>query len=436
MDLYAPLAYAKSLDPSTISAAPPVPPLALPHDQPYLGPPKPPGSDIPNSSVPNQEEPAQTSEKHSGAQELPKSESVWDKLYDFDVKLIDVVSSGPDALYRFSITTNLSEYRQQSATAERSHEDFARLHSYYLKSYPDCIIPVLPPSRTTVINPDQESKKTSVAISEWLKAIAGHPVLVRDEGTILFFTDKNAFYPPAKSSTHTNPNWGSKFKALVSITPRDVDLSYENAKRDVTELESELLAMRKNMEKVVKCRKALAASYIDLSTKLTTFGSAELNQQLANIYNKVGKRLQYAAEINVNHADAEYSTVIDFSNDCINSCQAVQSAFNHRLRVLTLYDSACRATEKQNRKMEKMKGSSSLRQEKVNNALEKHDELLNEESALRAQFKSMSESLRRDFTRSERLRLSAVDSMMDEYIRVQLEWHRKEKENVWDGAVA
>lgn len=104
MDLYAPLAYAKSLDPSTISAAPPVPPLALPHDQPYLGPPKRPGSDIPNSSVPNQEEPAQTSEKHSGAQELPKSESVWDKLYDFDVKLIDVVSSGPDALYRFSIT--------------------------------------------------------------------------------------------------------------------------------------------------------------------------------------------------------------------------------------------------------------------------------------------------------------------------------------------
>ncbi|KAJ1517684.1 hypothetical protein HMI54_004679 [Coelomomyces lativittatus] len=131
-------------------------------------------------------------------------------------------------------------------------------------------------------------------------------------------------------------------------------------------------------------------------------------------------------------AAAEGSTMKNGLVVLSNTCSNYQQALEKRYYALTLYDEACRNTEKQKRVMERLRLSNqSLTSDKVTSSVEELESKHAIESKYRIHFKLASEFILRDQVNIEKNWVEDMDNLMNEWSRVYFEFEKKRASEVW-----
>lgn len=349
--------------------------------------------------------------------------------YAFVVTITGARFAGTSLLFRFKGETNLACYPTPKMDCERSFQDFEKLSLHLLKYHPYNILPGLPPLAT------KADTKTKSIMEKFLKRLTLHPLLVRDSTFISFMTSSAEFHPFVPTDADVllpAPSWSSKLKSYVMSKPKDIDIHLEQANQKTAEQMYCLKAMQKVLDKLTSSHKALANAYLDFSTKLQGLSTAETDPYLTGKWNDFGKRMQTASQIYNEHAAAEHFVMKDVLLTSLNYCNNLQQALGHRLQVLSLYDDACRDTERQKRHMERLKlTSQSLSANKVTSSVEKLESKHIVEGKCRSHFKMASEYILRDMVPMVAAWEEDMDAWMAEWSLVETEYERKVALNVW-----
>ncbi|KAL2914569.1 hypothetical protein HK105_205920 [Polyrhizophydium stewartii] len=373
-----------------------------------------------------------------------------------------------DVAVAVSMTTNLPQYARHTCSPTRSLAEFDRLHLHLMRTVPSCIAPAAPPRSAS-------HELVLAAADAFLRRIAAHPVLRVADATRAFFESEFVFVPPALDPTAhgaASPSAAASALALApsggvsppsaaataaaiaagiaaphqipsaspaaarrsrtslfsfgssSSSPKEVDIYFENARKDVDACETHVSAMGRINEKICNIARDLAKSSADVSSRLASM-SLDKPPALAVPLRKMSKC--FAAQDQITASEVSYRSTI-FNDKCLLLLRAnmgAQWSLDSRTGALTSYEAACKATQKKVQTIERLRASSSIRQDKVDAALDELAEAKRVEADCRETFKHASDELRKEFDRHRAERADDMEAMLDEYVRRQIDANRQ-----------
>ncbi|KAJ3210275.1 Vacuolar protein sorting-associated protein 17 [Dinochytrium kinnereticum] len=287
--------------------------------------------------------------------------------------------------------TDIPTYSRPKYSITRTHAELERLTSYIQNHFPELISPI-PPAKTLEITTYVK------AVDLFLKRVAENGALRESEGVRLFFDSEFQFTPPA-------PPPGSKrtsvFNLFAVAAPKvqEVDPFFDNAKAEATGVEANMAVVAKSVEKAGKVERAYATTCVDVCSRLLNLGDEE-PEQISSSLKKLAKHFQLL--------ETAYSS---------------QVALNNRVNVLSDYEASCKSTQRKIQVIEKLKASSSIRQDKVDSALEDLTEAKRTEATNRELLKKMGENVKAEYQLYSKRHNEDLLQQLNEYVARQLHYN-------------
>lgn len=303
--------------------------------------------------------------------------------------------------FKFEVTTNLKHFKRPNYVKQRTYAEFERLRAHLVVTYPQAITPPLPPQFSNALTAEENERRVKTSINRFLTRVGVHNALKKDDELRAFVESEFPFQPPNKvkfkssvgslrakfsrivpsgsnSGTSSPRSTGSSAsqQSLVggSLALDDEDVAFERMKKDGQHNEALGVACSKGLGNIVKARKGISFGYVDIAAKLSAMGGAEYNVSWANGLRKFCKCLQSMSELKLEQASSENAILGDIFDMQIRTAKAVQEAVSTRASLKLEQDNLVRATEKKRRDLEKMKGASAIRSDRVDDALEDLEE--------------------------------------------------------------
>ncbi|PKK69718.1 hypothetical protein RhiirC2_850491 [Rhizophagus irregularis] len=332
-----------------------------------------------------------------------------------------------DPVFKFKAITNLPRYKNSSyPLIERSHAEFERLFNTLTYSNPECIVPALPFSSSSYQATEDDERRIKHSMQQWVNRVAMNPVLCHDEELRSFIETDFAFIPATKPRKRT-----SSFKLKFTPDIRDEDKALVHAKSTAHILEGHFLNIAKTIQKLAGYRKGLAAFNYDLGTKSIAMGTVENHPPLSNGLRKFGKTLQIISERQKLQAISEAATLGDFFSYYAINSHVVQETLANRLRIISEHDDAVKTTISKRRYIERLKSSTNIKSDKVNEALEDLDYATSYEQNLDARVKNVTKNLHTELKIYEENRAQDFFSAVKEYVKKQILFE-KQQLNEWE----
>eukprot|EP00842_Homolaphlyctis_polyrhiza_P002466 jgi/Hompol1/321/HPOL_003959-RA len=328
--------------------------------------------------------PAATTDEAELAEPQPSAEP---RFLNASIQLVRPTENGEDIVATIAVSTNLPEYSRSSFTTSRTLAEFDRLHLHLTRSRPECIAPAAPPKSTNLLF----LRKT---LGRFLVRISQNPVLRVDEATRTFFE--------------------STFQSLFSFvssssSSKEIDVYFENAKLEIGTIEAYYSAVGRINERI-----DLGRSSLEVSSKLGSLG-LEKPAALVVQLRKISKG--FAAEDDVLTQEAQYRQGV-LNDQCLLLLRAnmgARESMNYRMEALAEYDASCKVTQRKVQAIERLRMSSSIRQDKVDAALDDLAETKRVEAECRDTFKRLSDMLRKEYNIHRVQRTDDVADMLDEH---------------------
>ncbi|RHZ79311.1 hypothetical protein Glove_149g43 [Diversispora epigaea] len=352
-----------------------------------------------------------------------------DEGYYLKITITALDKSRRDPLFKFKVLSNLPRFRNSSYhQVERSYVEFERLYNSLTYSNPECIVPALPFATTSYQTIEDEERKIKYTMQLWLNRVSMNPVLCHDEELRSFIETNFAFIPTIRPRKRTG-----NFRFKFSSDSRDDDLKLVQAKSLAHSLEGHFLDIAKITQKLGKSRKALAQYNAEFGGKSLAMGTVERHPPLSNGLRKLGKTLQIISELQQAQATTEIAAIGDFFGYYAVNALVVRETLNNRLRIMSEHDNAVKTTISRRRYIERLKSSTNIKSEKVDEALEELDEAKNYEQTLDARAKRVTSNLHSELKIYEENRFHDFIGAMREYVKKQITFEKqqlKEWENL------
>ncbi|KAJ3106837.1 Vacuolar protein sorting-associated protein 17 [Phlyctochytrium planicorne] len=314
---------------------------------------------------------------------------------------------------QISAMTNIPTYGRTKYNITRSHAELERLSGHIQSRYPEYISPI-PPSKTL------EVTLYVKAVEVFLQRIASNRTLRESDGVRLFFDSEFQYTPPVVQA----PKQKSVFNLFGSVATKapEIDPFFDHAKNEAAGIETNMSTVAKTVEKAGKAEKAYASACLDVCARLVTVADEEPEPISSNL-KKLSKHFQLMES--GYSSQAAYSLAI-FNQYCdyhARSAQAATYSLNNRANALVDYDAACKATAKKLQTIEKLKASSSIRQDKVELALEELSEAKHNESVSRELVKKLGENVKYEYQLYSKRHQEDLTQQLDEYVARQLHYN-------------
>lgn len=99
----------------------------------------------------------------------------------------------------------------------RTHGEFAKLADHLIATYPECIIPAVPPSVTSYgAGSEEDERITRDAMQHWFNIVLAKPPIVPDD-EVRYFIESDFGYSPMVDKG--NPTSGLKRRAIKAQGP-------------------------------------------------------------------------------------------------------------------------------------------------------------------------------------------------------------------------
>ncbi|KAI0971509.1 Vps5 C terminal like-domain-containing protein [Xylaria arbuscula] len=303
--------------------------------------------------------------------------------YKLQAKITGLERTGKkDPVLRFDVHTNIPKFRTtQFRDVRRLHSEFIKLAAHLISANPNAIVPAVPPSLTSAgAGTDEDENRVKGLIQRWFSYVCSNEVLMMDDEMVLFVESDFGYSPMIKRK---QPATGVRRKVLKQFAPPPDDTPELAEARPIVKLFylGSMDAGHK-VDRLVKSRRGLGLSESDFGVKIGAMSVQEPHQGLANAYRKLGKIIQTVGDCHAAQATAEATTLGDSFQYHSQDAFIVKETLTNRQLLIREFLQAQDNTRSKTNAADRLKASSSVRREKVDEAIASLDEARNTENEL------------------------------------------------------
>ncbi|KAF2734771.1 vacuolar protein sorting-associated protein-like protein vps17 [Polyplosphaeria fusca] len=346
--------------------------------------------------------------------------------YKLQAKVTGLERTGrKDPILKFDVYTNLPKFRTtQFRDVRRLHSEFIKLGEHLIGAIPEAFVPAVPPAVTSAgVGTDEDEVRVKASIQRWLNVVCSNDVLIRDE-EMVFFVESDFGYSPVVR--RKQPATGVRRKMIKQFAPPPDDTPELAAARPIVKaFYLGTMDTGQKIEKVVKSRRSLGLSEADLGVKIAAMHVQETHPGLSAAYRKLGKVIQATGDFHAAQGTAEATTLGDPLNYYSSDAFIVKETLTNRHILLRDLLAAQASTRSKLTAADRLKASSSVKRDKVDEAIAALDEARSHETYLLQKSQRVTANLlqeqRKWFTRSAADMRAAVR----EYVVRQIEAERR-----------
>ncbi|GAA5847878.1 hypothetical protein JCM9279_006681 [Rhodotorula babjevae] len=311
------------------------------------------------------------------------------------VRILGLERNKRDLYVKFNVETNLPNFHHSSYRAvSRSYTEFTSLVSALAVTCPQSIVPALPISQTSAAADDEDDRLIKTAFQRWVVRLTGDPAVIRDDETRSFVESDFGYTPRARKKSSAT----SMF-SRASRLPGELDDPLTAAKVSMSRLETSFNDASKVLDKVSKKRREAATSVSELGDHLETFAMAEPYAPLAGGFKRLARTMKVDADLLAAQSTNEQVTLGDVFFYQSANAKSAKDTLSGRDAVVEEHRRAVKSSIAKRREIEKLRSSSSLKADRVSEALEELDEAQRYEETLGRRLQGISTNLQPSLTR-------------------------------------
>ncbi|KAL5342878.1 Vps5 C terminal like-domain-containing protein [Aspergillus crustosus] len=304
-------------------------------------------------------------------------------VYKIQAKITGLERTGKkDPILRFDVHTNIPKFRTtQYRDVRRTHTEFTKLADHLISANPEALVPAVPPPLTPAgAGTDEDEFRVKSSLQRWLNVILSNEVLIQDD-EIVFFVESDFGYSPVVRMKQ--PATGVRRKVLKQFAPPPDDTpELQNARPVVKMFYLASMDAGHKVDRVVKARRGLGLAESEFGVKIGALHVQETHPGLSNAYRKLGKVIQTVGDYHAVQATAEATTLGDPLSYHSSDALIVKETLTNRHILLRELLQAQQATRSKRAAADRLKVSSSVRTDKVDEAINALDEAQNHEDYL------------------------------------------------------
>ncbi|TPX35551.1 hypothetical protein SmJEL517_g02064 [Synchytrium microbalum] len=334
--------------------------------------------------------------------------------YEMSMHCSTVSVQPKEVTYQITATTNIPSYKRNRYNFSRSHSEIERLASAFQVVFPEVIVPAPAPRSL-------DGSFMAETVNRFLDRVSRHPLLRTAECLQMFIESQFEYVPTQTSTLKKGSSSTFRFGKPITSTTRD-DPFFEFARSETAGVELHITNMLKaNGDKIVKFEREQAKASGEVGQRLVGL-VGESGDPLGSVLRRMAKCFQVSE-------DATYAanTFNDAITHGIRSTDSAQSTLQNRINALNLYTESCKSTSKKVQALEKLKAGSSIRQDKVDAALEELNEAKKVEASHRELLKRLTDSIRGEYELYDRQFQSDMEIYLKVYAERQLDFARQMK---------
>ncbi|RAQ53263.1 vacuolar protein sorting-associated protein vps17 [Aspergillus flavus] len=278
--------------------------------------------------------------------------------------------------------TNLPKFRTtQYRDVRRTHAEFTKLAEHLMSANPEAMVPAVPPPLTPAgAGTEEDEIRVKASMQKWLNTVLGNEVLMQDDEVVLFVESDFGYSPVVRMK---QPATGMRRKVLKQFAPPPDDTpELQNARPVVKMFYLGSMDASHKVDRVVKGRRGLGLAESDFGVKLGQMHVQETHPGLANAYRKLGKVIQTVGDYHAVQATAEATTIGEPLNYHSSDAFIVKETLTNRHILLRDLIQAQQVTRSKRAAADRLKVSSSVRPDKVDEAINALDEAQSHEDYL------------------------------------------------------
>ncbi|KAI9885179.1 MAG: Ribosome-releasing factor 2, mitochondrial [Watsoniomyces obsoletus] len=346
--------------------------------------------------------------------------------YKLQAKITGLERTGrKDLILRFDVHTNLPKFRTtQFRDVRRTHSEFIKLAEHLISSNPEAFVPAVPPPVTAAgAGTDEDEARVKALMQRWLNYVCSNEVLVRDDEMVLFVESDFGYSPVVRMK---QPATGVRRKVIKQFAPPPDDTPELQSARPTVKL-FYLCAMEtgQKIDKVVKARRSLGLVESDLGVKLGSMSMQETHPGLATAYRKLGKIIQTTGDYHAAQGTAEATTLGDPMQYHSADAFIVKETLTNRHILLRELLQAQQTTRSRLSAADRLKASSSVKREKVDEAIAALEEARTHETYLAQRTQRVTSNLLQERRRWFARTAADVRTSIREYVLRQIESERR-----------
>ncbi|KAB8264095.1 hypothetical protein BDV32DRAFT_92370 [Aspergillus pseudonomiae] len=304
-------------------------------------------------------------------------------LYKVQAKITSLERTGKkDPILRFDVHTNIPKFRTtQYRDVRRTHAEFTKLAEHLMSANPEAMVPAVPPPLTPAgAGTEEDEIRVKASMQKWLNTVLGNEVLMQDDEVVLFVESDFGYSPVVRMK---QPATGMRRKVLKQFAPPPDDTpELQNARPVVKMFYLGSMDASHKVDRVVKGRRGLGLAESDFGVKLGQMHVQETHPGLANAYRKLGKVIQTVGDYHAVQATAEATTLGEPLNYHSSDAFIVKETLTNRHILLRDLIQAQQVTRSKRAAADRVKVSSSVRKDKVDEAINALDEAQSHEDYL------------------------------------------------------
>ncbi|RAL14427.1 retromer subunit VPS17 [Aspergillus homomorphus CBS 101889] len=346
--------------------------------------------------------------------------------YRIQAKITGLERTGKkDPILRFDVHTNIPKFRTtQYRDVRRTHSEFVKLADHLISANPETFVPAVPSPLTPAgAGTEEDENRVKASMQRWLNVVLSNEVLIHDDEVTLFVESDFGYSPVVRMK---QPATGVRRKVLKQFAPPPDDTpELQNARPTVKMFYLGAMDASHKVDRVVKGRRGLGLAESDLGVKLGQMHVQETHPGLANAYRKLGKIIQTVGDFHAVQATAEATTLGDPLSYHSSDAFIVKETLTNRHILLRELVQAQQAARSKRAAADRLKVSSSVRSDKVDEAINALDEAQRHEDYLTKRTQRVTSNLLLEKQRWFERTSSDLLASLREYTLRQIESERR-----------
>ncbi|KAF9534782.1 Vps5 C terminal like-domain-containing protein [Crepidotus variabilis] len=326
-----------------------------------------------------------------------------------------------DILVKFDAQTNLSNFNGTTyRNIARSYVEFQQFYESIVQSNPQTIIPALPLAQTSAPTDEEDDRLVKIMLQRWITRVCEDPILINDEDVRSFIESDFGYQPTPKPRRKTSSGF-----SLIRRGVPDEDEELQRARFELTKLEGQFFETAKAVDKLVLHRKALANVHSEMGNKLVNVATTEAHPPLGNALRKLGRTWHSLSDLEQAQGISECVILGDSLGYQGLNARSAKETLLMRTGVLEEYQTAVKTTISKRRHIERLKASSNIRPERVDEALEEIEEANRYEQILARRAENISQNLHRALQQHNKYANEDITMALIEHARSSIMYERQ-----------
>ncbi|RMJ26336.1 Vacuolar protein sorting-associated protein [Aspergillus sp. HF37] len=330
-----------------------------------------------------------------------------------------------DPVLRFDVHTNVPKFRTtQYRDVRRTHSEFVKLAEHLVSANPEALVPAVPPPVTPAgAGTEEDEIRVKASMQKWLNCVLANEALIQDDEVVLFVESDFGYSPVVRMK---QPATGVRRKVLKQFAPPPDDSpELQSARPTVKIFYLGAMDGSHKVDRVVKARRGLGLAETDFGGRIGQLHVQETHPGLANAYRKLGKVVQTVGDYHAVQATAEATTIGEPLNYHSSDAFIVKETLTNRHILLRDLQQAQQSTRSKRAAADRLKASSSVRTDKVDEAITALEEAQRHEDYLDKRTQRVSSNLLVEKQRWFERTSSDMLATLREYTLRQIEAERR-----------